>query len=354
MLKLNNVNCSAGNFSLKNISLSIAKDDYFVVLGPTGSGKTTLAKCICGLLPVESGKILLNNINITNQPPNIRSIGYLPQDFALFPHLNVLNNILFGIQVRNIKFAAVKNKFETIISKLKIEHLLNREIYSLSGGEKQRVAFARAVMAEPVLLILDEPFSAIDMKLKTDLWFEMRSFFQMMEIPVIHITHNLDEAAVLSDRILILKHGKIEYIGSKNNIFYAPETENIARYVGIRNIYTGIVENIINNKIIVKNRSFTVKMNYFKDVVKGQSIKFGINAKDINVMPYDSIIDDNCNVFAGIVKNIHFLSDSVLVKVLAGDIFEVNCPVNIYRKLNLQISDKVKIKIPKHSIFPLK
>ena len=347
MLKLNKILCKVGNFTLKDISFELEKEEYFIILGSTGSGKTTLAKCICGLYKISDGKIFLNGQNITNLPPHKRRIGYVPQDFALFPHLNVKDNILFGVKAKRIEFERIKNNFEQIIKILRIGNILNRYVNNLSGGEKQRVALARALLVNPKILILDEPFSSIDVGLKKELWFEMKNILKRFKIPVIHITHNLDEASILGTRIAILIDGKIVQTGKRDEILSKPKTEEIARYLGIRNIYSGIIEKVNKEKVIIKAEKFKIIAINEGNFKEGEEVKFSIRPQDIKIikegLPIREELKDN--IFEGEIVSAHFLSDTCILKVKSNVEFELIFPSYIYQRHNLYIGKKIRIGI---------
>ena len=172
-------------FLLDDINLSISRNEYSVLLGRSGSGKTTLIKCISGLYKVHTGKIFLHGHDITNTLPEDRQIGYVPQDYALFPHLNVNDNILFGIKSVRRKTVEITDRLDRLVNLLSIRDLLKREVQNLSGGEKQKIALARALIVHPQVLLLDEPFSAIDHGMKVELWFEVKEILDQLNITVI-------------------------------------------------------------------------------------------------------------------------------------------------------------------------
>jgi len=381
MMKIEKLSCRLDNFLLNDITLNI-KRDHFILLGPTGSGKTTLAKCICGFYKITEGKILLNKKDITTLPPEKRNIGYLPQDFALFPHMNVRDNILFGVKARKIDFNKVKNKFDKIVEILKIGILFKRYPNSLSGGEKQRVALARALLVDPEVLILDEPFSSIDVGLKKDIWFEMIDILKKFKIPVIHITHNLDEASILGTKIALLIDGKIIQKGNKEETLSKPKTEMAARYLGIKNIYSGIIEKVNKEKVIIKGEKFKIiafnerehsnKVNLVKDscirrndrkganedmdileethktnFTEGEYVKFSIRPQDIKIIKEGLPIRDELkdNIFEGKIVSAHFLSDTTILKVKSVVDFELIFPSYIYQRHNLYIGKKIRIGI---------
>jgi len=347
MLKIESLFFRAGNFLLKDVTLQVESGQYFILLGPTGSGKTTLARCICGLYEISKGKISLNNRDITNLPPEKRRMGYLPQDFALFPNMKVSENLLFAPSVRKKDIRMLKNKFDHIVERLNVGKLLERNVRNLSGGEKQRVALGRALLAEPELLILDEPFSSIDVGLKTSLWFEMKEFLSTLHIPIIHITHNLDEASVLGQNLAVLIDGKIVQLGPKDKIFSKPATERVAEYLGIRNISSGEIAEVAGGKIIIRGENFRIVGFNDRDFRKGEKVKFSIRPQDIKIIKDEIPVRDELkdNLFEGVITSSHFLSDSCIVKVKSVLNFELKFPIYIYQRHKLYNGKKVRIGI---------
>lgn len=226
-------------FHLRQINLEIAAGEYFVILGPTGAGKTVFLETIAGLHQPHQGHILLNGADVTDVPPERRSIGFVYQDYALFPHLSVAGNIAFGLKLRRMGRKAVEERVAAISRLLSIDHLLHRMPGTLSGGEQQRVALARALVVEPWLLLLDEPLSALDPETREGLQRELARLHQALGTTTIHVTHDFEEAVALGDRIGVVNEGRVVQVGSPEEIFRKPGSEFVARFVGVRNIFRG-------------------------------------------------------------------------------------------------------------------
>ena len=231
ILELRNVTKNFGKFSLKDISLKIDQE-YFVFLGPTGAGKSVLLEVIAGVLKPDSGEVILDGRRITHLPPEKRGIGLVPQDYALFPHLNVFKNIEYGLKVRGIRNGG---RALEVARKLGIEHLLDRYPATLSGGERQRVALARALAVEPELLLLDEPLSAVDLKTKEMLMNELKKVHLEFEIPIVHVTHSFIEAAFLADRVAVIMNGKIMHLSRIEELFLA--RNEVAEFVAVGDLF---------------------------------------------------------------------------------------------------------------------
>ena len=238
-VQVQNLQVDLGEFHLRDIALDVAPGETFVILGPTGAGKTVLLETIAGLYPSKKGRILINDKNVTGLPPERRSVGFVYQDYALFPHLNVAGNIAFGLKLQGLERNAIEKRVTDTGKLLGIDHLLHRRPDTLSGGEQQRVALARALVVEPRLLLLDEPLSALDPETREDLQREMARLHRELGTTTIHVTHDFEEAVALGDRIAVVHEGHIVQVGPPEDIFRRPSSEFVARFVGVRNIFCG-------------------------------------------------------------------------------------------------------------------
>ena len=241
-------------FHLREIDLEVAAGEYFVVLGPTGAGKTVLLETIAGLFEPHRGQILMDGEEITDLPPERRGIGFVYQDYALFPHLSVAENIAFGLKLQkdlgglqrlsDLRGLAIEQRVEEISHMLSIDPLLHRSPRTLSGGEQQRVALARALVVEPRLLLLDEPLSALDPETRETLQQELARVHRALGTTTLHVTHDFEEAVALGDRIAVVHKGRIVQVGKPEEIFRRPADEFVARFVGVRNIFAGTLVDV--------------------------------------------------------------------------------------------------------------
>jgi len=238
-VEIRGLSLDLGDFRLRDIDLSITEGEYFVILGPTGAGKTVLLEALAGLVRPSRGKILFDGVNVTHLPPEQRGIGFLYQDYALFPHLSVAQNIGYGLRLRGVAQDETKRRVSQISELLGIGHLLHRSPGTLSGGEQQRVAMARALIVEPKLLLLDEPLSALDPELRLELQRELLRIHEAYGATTLHVTHNFEEAVAMADRIAVVHQGQVVQVGTPENIFRRPSSEFVARFVGVRNIFQG-------------------------------------------------------------------------------------------------------------------
>lgn len=241
MIRLVNLSKNWGDFVLNGVNLTVTDNEYFVILGPTGAGKTVLLELIAGMYPPDAGEIWINDCNVTGKYPEERNIGFVYQDYLLFPHLQVKDNILFGLKIRKAPRHTMKSALEQMVALLGIGHLLDRYPATLSGGEQQRVALARALITSPQVLLLDEPLSALDPPTREEFQAELKRIHQHTRTTTIHITHDFDEALVLADRAGIIRNGQLDQVGRPRELFRQPRSREIARFVGMENIYPAVV-----------------------------------------------------------------------------------------------------------------
>ncbi len=237
MIRIDDLHVRLPEFSLEGINLHAKKGEFFVLLGPTGSGKTVLLESVAGLLPVTRGSIHLHGREVTDLVPEQRAIGIVYQDSALFPHLSVRENITYGLRYHHADPSQNKRRFDRLVNALGIGPLLERGVTHLSGGEKQRVALARALVVAPDLLLLDEPLSALDPNFREEIRDILKELHRTTGITVLMVTHDFGEARYLAEQIAIIHQGRLEQTGSVDEIFTRPATPFTARFVGMRNIF---------------------------------------------------------------------------------------------------------------------
>ncbi len=278
---------SIGDFRLDQFNLEVAQGQYFVLLGPPGSGKTIFLECLCGLKRVKSGHIYIDGRDVTSLEPQMRNIGYVPQDYALFPHLSVECNIAFGLRARRSRRrrgyhrGEISSKVIQVAEMLGIGHLLTRSTNALSGGEKQRVALARALVTEPKVLLLDEPVCALDEATRKNVCSLLHRIQRQLGLTTIHVSHNLEEAFSVADRAAILHQGILQQIGPINQLLRQPQNEFVARFMRCDNLFCG--------EGIASGPSHTqVRVGNAKLLIAGRhqgKIKFMIRPEDVLISP---------------------------------------------------------------------
>jgi molybdate/tungstate transport system ATP-binding protein len=237
VIRIKNLNVFLFNFKLKSIDLSIEAGEFFVLLGPTGAGKTLILESIMGLIPPSSGCIWVNGKDLTALPPETRNIGIVYQDHALFPHLSVLQNITYGVRYIPPDRQITAGELEALIKRLSLGQLINRSVVNLSGGEKQRVALARALAVKPAVLLLDEPLSSLDPNFREEIRHLLKQLHQETGITVLMVTHNFVDAHFFAKRVAVINNGAIEQIGTLAEVFNRPRTPFVANFVGMQNVF---------------------------------------------------------------------------------------------------------------------
>lgn len=230
-----------GTEALKNINLYIRKNEFVTLLGPSGCGKTTTLRIIGGFEEPTSGDLLFNGVKINDLPPYKRRVNTVFQKYALFPHLNVFENVAFGLKIKKIDKKSIEKKVRTILSMVNLAGYEQREIDSLSGGQQQRVAIARALVNEPEVLLLDEPLGALDLKLRQEMQIELKNMQQRLGITFVYVTHDQEEALSMSDTVVVMKEGTIQQIGTPIDIYNEPKNAFVADFIGESNIIDGVM-----------------------------------------------------------------------------------------------------------------
>lgn len=238
MLEIDSVSVFLPGFSLQDISFSVQSSDFFALLGPTGSGKSILLEAIMGLLPVGQGAIRISGQDISGYPPESRKLGLVYQDHALFPHLTVKENLVYGVKYHNISKDIQERRFGLLVERLKLGDLLHRSPTTLSGGEKQRTALARALMLNPRALLLDEPLSALDQMFRDDARRLLKTLHQELDIPFILVSHSFSEVLFLANKGAIIKQGRLQQSGSIGDLFERPQSTFVASFVGMSNVFS--------------------------------------------------------------------------------------------------------------------
>lgn len=229
------------NQVLDNLSLDIKKNEFLTLLGPSGCGKTTTLKIIAGFEYADEGKVLFEERDITDIPPHERQINTVFQKYALFPHMNIYENIAFGLKIKKLPKDEIDKKVKEMLKLVALEGFERRQVESLSGGQQQRVAIARALVNEPKVLLLDEPLGALDLKLRKEMQMELKKIQKKLGITFIFVTHDQEEALTMSDKIIVMNKGKIQQMGTPQDIYNEPENSFVARFIGESNIFDGIM-----------------------------------------------------------------------------------------------------------------
>ena len=243
-----------GQVVLKGVSLDIYENEFVTLLGPSGCGKTTLLRILGGFLQPTEGKVLFDGEDIVNIPPYKREINTVFQKYALFPHMNVYDNIAFGLSIKNEPKDVIKQKVMRMLKLVNLEDYAERNVTELSGGQQQRIAIARALVNEPSVLLLDEPLGALDLKLRKEMQHELKYIQEEVGITFVFVTHDQEEALTMSDKIVVMNAGEIQQIGTPTEIYRKPVNEFVAKFIGETNIIDGTV--VDDEHVIFEDKKF--------------------------------------------------------------------------------------------------
>ena len=271
-----------GDVALSHIDLYIKDGEFLTLLGPSGCGKTTMLRLIAGFIMPDEGRIEMDGVDIATVPPYKRKVNTVFQKYALFPHLNVFDNIAFGLKIRGVDKETIKKKVEAMLELVNLKGYGGRFVEQLSGGQQQRVAIARALVNEPQVLLLDEPLGALDLKLRKEMQVELKNMQQRLGITFIYVTHDQEEALTMSDTIVVLKDGVIQQIGTPTDVYNEPKNPFVADFIGESNILPGIMV-----------QDYKVRMNGVvyecvdKGFCKNTEVDVVVRPEDIDIIPAD-------------------------------------------------------------------
>lgn len=350
MINVIGLSLRLGNFFLKNVNFKIANRECLSILGPNGCGKTTLLECIAGLFNPQEGKIIIDDVEVTNYPPEKRKIGYVPQDFVLFPHLTADQNIAFGLTDKSEKNSDITNK---VMHLLDIESLVGRDVQTLSAGERQKTALARALAINPKVLLLDEPFSNLDPlareKLRRELKNILIKIITTLDLPVVYVTHNLSEALLMSDKMAVMSRGKIEQVGLKNSVIENPKSHFVAKFLGF-NVFEGRVISLKDDcdTVIVDVSGVSIRAKAEK-IALGGEVNVVLKPQDV-LLSCDSQISKpkwkncRCNTLRGNVIEISNMGSMARVFVDVGFQLKSDVSIDFLDELNIIEGDKIFVQ----------
>ncbi|NWF58812.1 MAG: ABC transporter ATP-binding protein [Fischerella sp.] len=350
--------------AVHGIDLDVRRGEFFSILGPSGCGKTTTLRLIAGFERADAGKVLIQSQSMINVPPYRRPVNTVFQSYALFNHLNVWDNIAFGLRLKKLRKAEIENRVKEALQLVKMEGLRARFPSQLSGGQQQRVALARALVNRPVVLLLDEPLGALDLKLRKEMQVELSNLHKELGMTFVMVTHDQEEALSLSDRIAVMNHGKIEQIGTPSEIYENPQTAFVAEFIGDTNLFEGEIAEVDASSVqIVTNTGLKITVSRFVDTPAEllQAVVISVRPEKIQLSLYKPSVQTNC--FEGRLVNIMYLGThinyvvelkkGVRITVMQPNIFgslpDPNTPIYAWWTENdcLAISQESRVKSQK-------
>jgi spermidine/putrescine transport system ATP-binding protein len=325
-----------GETAVRGVDLDIHRGEFFSILGPSGCGKTTTLRLIAGFEMPSAGEVLIRGQSVTQTPAYLRPVNTVFQSYALFNHLTVWENIAFGLRLKRQSKPEVEEKVREALTLVKMESFANRYPSQLSGGQQQRVALARALVNRPAVLLLDEPLGALDLKLRKQMQVELTNLHRNLGLTFIMVTHDQEEAMSLSDRIAVMHDGRIEQIGSPNEIYEYPQTPFVADFIGDTNLFRGTVESVdATSLFIVTETGLSIEIQQIEipgiqlpqqDLRTGASAVVSVRPEKVTLSFYP--VGDSVNCFEGHLLNTMYLGTHIqyVVKLLSGENVMVRQP----------------------------
>ena len=328
-----------GQLVLKGINLDIYENEFVTLLGPSGCGKTTLLRILGGFLSQNEGTVIFDGEEIDNLPPYKRELNTVFQKYALFPHMNVYDNIAFGLKIKKMSKDIIEQKVMKMLKLIGLEGYEKRDVTLLSGGQQQRIAIARALVNEPKVLLLDEPLGALDLKLRKEMQYELKKIQQEVGITFIYVTHDQEEALTMSDKIVVMKDGEIQQVGSPTDIYNEPENRYVANFIGESNIIPGVM--LDDYKIMLDDNTFDCVDFGFK---KNEKVDVVIRPEDLD------IVQAGKGKMDGLVKSVLFkgVHYEIMVETVPGT--NVTVKMNVTKEHDV-VSNDAKEKISANDFF---
>ena len=339
IVKLDKVSKKFGDKTIiDNVSLDIYEGEFITLLGPSGCGKTTILRMISGLESVTSGKVYIDNEDVTNVDATKRNVNTIFQNFALFPHMSVWDNINFGLKMHKVEGSEAENRIKNAIKLVKLEGFENRKPSELSGGQQQRVAIARGIVMNHKVLLLDESLASLDLKLKREMQIELKKIQKKLGMAFIYVTHDQDEALTMSDRIAIINNGKIEQLGTPKEIYRSPVTTFVADFIGESNILNGVIKENKNGIAIISIDDFSLKAK--TEYKKKTNVTVIMRPEVINISKRRSL-----NSLTG--KIVDYIYDGSTIKLVVEleNKNKTQVKVNLFYADNFNLGDKVYLSI---------
>jgi spermidine/putrescine transport system ATP-binding protein len=357
LIKLTNIKKSYGEVEIiKNLDMTIYEGEFLTMLGPSGCGKTTILRMIGGFEQPTAGGLAIDGASVVGLPPYKRKVNTVFQNYALFPHLTIAENIAFGLKMSKVKKALRAQRVEEMLQLVQLEGYGNRKLDQLSGGQKQRVAIARAVVNNPQVLLLDEPLSALDMKLRKQMQVDLKRMQRKLGITFIFVTHDQEEALTMSDRIAVMNQGRLEQLATPQKLYEEPDTQFVANFIGESNIFYGTIAEITADVALVSVENGFVSVQLVEPAKIGEIVNVVVRPEQIRLSATEV---EGFHIQAKISE--HYFAGNMNKTVLLlpnGMELKMNClaeqkllPIETEVFVSWRVTAAVVLKTPAHEIF---
>ena len=345
MIELRDVTKRYGSLVANDhITLKIQAGELMTLLGPSGCGKTTALRCITGHNIPDEGEVWIDGQNVTEVPTHKRELGMVFQNFALFPHMTVFDNVGFPLMIRRVDKAERQERVMEALRLIRMAEYADHYPRQLSGGQQQRVGLARALVYQPKVLLLDEPLSNLDAKLREEMRFEIRDLIDRLGITAVYVTHDQAEALALSDRVAVMHRGHIEQVGTPDDIYDCPQSRFVADFIGLSDFIAGTVSEVFPElgTALLRANGLEISVPATPEMSPGQRVLLFIRPNNVALLP--STHEGGTNVFAGLVDKMTYLGDRNDYRVAVGEGLELR--VQTDGKVRFRVGEQVKVGLP--------
>ncbi|MEJ2732521.1 MAG: ABC transporter ATP-binding protein [Anaerolineae bacterium] len=345
MIELRNVTKRYGDvIANDNVTLQIRRGELMTLLGPSGCGKTTALRCITGHNIPDEGEVWIDGRDVTNVPTHKRELGMVFQNFALFPHMTIFDNVGFPLMIRRMDKQERRERVMEALRLIRMEAYERHYPRQVSGGQQQRVGLARALVYRPKVLLLDEPLSNLDAKLREEMRFEIRELIDRLGITAVYVTHDQAEALALSDRVAVMNAGRIEQVGTPDDIYDCPQSRFVADFIGLSDFFEATVDSVDAGAymVMVKAGGLEIQIPAQPGLSTGQSVLLFVRPNDVELLPASH--EAGTNIFPGVVEKMTYLGDRSDYRVVVGEGLELR--VQTDGKVRFDEGEHVKAHLP--------
>ena len=343
MIELQNITKRYGSTVANDrLDLKVQRGELLTLLGPSGCGKTTALRCITGHQRPDEGRVLIDGLDVTDMPTYKRELGMVFQNFALFPHMTVRDNVEFPLMIRNLPKAQRGEMVHEALRVIRMEDLEERYPRQLSGGQQQRVGLARALVYQPKVLLLDEPLSNLDAKLREEMRFEIRELVSQLEITAVYVTHDQAEALALSDRVAIMNEGRLQQVGTPREIYEQPRTLFVADFIGLSEFFQGQAVSSLGNRARVQVDGLEIVVSTVVELTPGQAVTFYVRPTNVEILATGAASGEN--VFDAQVHKMTYLGEIIDYRIVLSNQVELRAQTD--GRTFYEPGSKMKVRLP--------